>query len=1052
MSTIRTEVFAKPWETPEITEINRLPMRASLYPFSTAKQALAGRTERSSFYEGLNGQWDFKYFESVEDACQFINTHLASKKKSGKWDEISVPGNWTMQGWDKPHYTNIQMPFENNPPFVPEANPTGVYRKTFELSKKWASRRTILHLGGAESCVYVYLNGKFVGMGKDSRLPSEFDLTSFANEGKNELVVMCIRYSDASYIEDQDHWWMAGLYRDVYLLSREDVFIGDVFAAAAADGKLEIKVSMGTAEEPEHDYSVEAMLYQGKEPVLADPLRSAINKSYRLSYYETVLSGQVEAPLLWSPEEPNLYRLVVLLKNSKGKIVEATACNVGFRDIEIKNRELLLNGKPIYIKGVNRHDHDPVTGKYISRENMLKEIMLLKQFNFNAVRTSHYPNDPQWYDLCDEYGIMVLDEANIENHDNYRTICHDPRWKEAYLERIKRMVIRDKNHPCIYGWSLCNESGYGINHDLAADWVRNYDPTRAVHNEGSTKIAWSQDGGDAYDAGGERSNDFIGPMYPTVQAVIDWGQSDSEKNRPFIMCEYAHAMGNSCGCLKDYWDAIYKYQGLQGGFIWDWIEQGITKKDSNGKEYYGYGGDFGDKPHDVDFCCNGMIMPDRTPKPQMYEFKKIAQPLFIKAVDINAGKIEIFNNDFFKNSDWLCGDWVLEIDGEKSQAGSIGAIDIEPQKKAKFTFDIKPVVLKKGQEAFITISCKTAKKTSWCDKGHEVAWEQLKVSFACEGEKPLFETSQSEVKVKDLAASLKILLADKGLEFVFSKKKGLLNKISLDGKTIVSHGPEFDIWRAPLDNDGVKGKKEQWTADWKPLGCWMIAGYDKLKSSVVSFDWSQKKNGSVKVDCKLQYDCRDAKGCFDVTQSYTVRPDGLVEVSNEYRFAEGMTDVPRLGVRFDVANDFEQLRWFGNGPFETYADRKACGKIGLFEGSVSDQYFPYIVPQECGNKEDVRWMSLGNDKGVVLAVQAGAMFSFGASRYSSAQMTKAYHTNELEASDKIEVHIDAFQRGLGTASCGPDTLEQYKIKPGRYTHKFAFTIAKDCDLKTARLW
>ncbi len=1037
MKTIQSQVYARPWETPELIEINRLPMRATLFPFKTAVQALGGDALKSPYYQSLNGQWDFKFYDSPEQAADDVFKLLGAKGKGGKWAKIAVPGNWTMQGWDKPHYTNVQMPFANNPPFVPDVNPTGVYRTRFTIDAKWASRRTIIHIGGAESCIYVYLNGQFVGMGKDSRLPSEFDLTPFITEGENELVVMCIRWSDASYIEDQDHWWMAGIYRDVYIYSRGDVYIGDVFARAGADGRLNVKVSMGAAAEPQCDHSVEAMLYQGRKAVLAKPLEAVISRSYRLDYYEATVETVADNPLLWSPEEPNLYTLVVSLKDDKGAVVESTSLKVGFRTVEVKNRHLLLNGKPIYIKGVNRHDHDPVTGKYVSRENMLKEIMLLKQFNFNAVRTSHYPNDPQWYDLCDEYGIMVLDEANIENHANYRTLCHDHRWQKAYFERVKRMVLRDKNHPCIYGWSLCNESGYGINHDIAADWIRRFDPTRPVHNEGSVKPHWKQDRPDAYGFGGDRSNDFINPMYPQIQELIDWAKSGTEKRRPFIMCEYAHAMGNSCGCLSDYWDAIYKYDGLQGGFIWDWIEQGITKTASSGVAYYGYGGDFGDVPNDVNFCCNGMIMPDRTPKPQMYEFKKVAQPLFIKAVDIKNGRFEIFNNDFFRNADWLSGDWKLEVDGRVVKKGSLGVLNIAPQKCAVYKIDIPKGL--SGTDAYITISCKTRAVSSWCGKGHEVAWDQMKLEIKAAA-KPKAAAKRSEIKVREAAGKLTVCLPEKAIELVFSKKSGLLAKLTLDGTELITGGPQFDIWRAPLDNDGVKGLKEQWTADWKPLGRWMLAGYDKLTASVVSFESSSASDGSVNVDVRLRYACRGNDGGFDVCQSYAIQTDGTINLKNTYSFAEGMTDVPRLGVRFNVCGSLDRVQWFGMGPHETYADRKASGAVGLYDGTVAEQYYPYILPQENGGKEDVRWFRLYNENGLQVLVKAGSLMKFSASYYTAAELTKAYHPNELTPSKDIEVHVDACQRGLGTASCGPDTLDKYKITPGTYKHEITFRL------------
>ncbi len=1032
----------KTWQCPEITEINRLPMRATLSSFNTVNQALTGSVSKVGKPIDLNGEWDFRLFNSPEEAFEEAGKLFTTLTSHVGWTKIKVPGNWTMQGFDKPHYTNVQMPFKNNPPEAPAKNPTGVYRKTFSLYKKRCSSRSILHIGAAESTIYVYVNRKFVGMGTDSRLPSEFDITQFADEGSNELLIVCLRYSASSYVEDQDHWWMAGIHRDSCIYSRNNAYIADVFAKASAEGKLSVEVSMGASEEPQSDYFAEAMLYEGKDQILEKPINAKISSSYRTSGYKALLETEVKSPKLWSPEIPNLYRLVITLRDNKGKAVECTGLNIGFRSVEVKDRKLLINGEPVYIKGVNRHEHNPITGKYVTRDDMVREIRLLKQFNFNAVRTSHYPNDPYWYDLCDQYGILVLDEANVESHANYETLCRDPRWKNAFVERVKRMVIRDKNHPCIYGWSLCNESGYGENHDIAAKWLRSYDTSRAVHNEGSIKPRWSQDGPNEYGSGGERANDFICPMYPDVQELIDWSKSKIEKRRPFIMCEYSHAMGNSCGCLKDYWEAIYNYDGLQGGFIWDWIEQGILKKDKNGVEYYGYGGDFGDEPNDVNFCCNGMIMPDMTPKPQMYEFKKLAQPLFIKAVDIDKGEIEIFNNDFFQNADWLTGEWVLEADGKAVESGKIGKLSISPQQAKKYKLKLSGKNLKFAQEAFITITCRTSSDTSWCKKGHIVAWQQLKTNLAS-AKKPPQKNVKYEITVKDLKNSLKIQLPEKGIEAVFSKTKGLLTKVYLNNQEMVTGCAEFSIWRSPLDNDGVKGKKQQWQADWKPLGRWMIAGYDKLKADLQSFEYKKRRDGGVDVQIRLKYHCRGGKGVFSVVQNYTITPAGKIEVDNRYSFAKGMPDVPRLGIQFNASKDFEKLRWFGMGPFETYSDRDAAGIVGLFEGKASEQYFPYVVPQESGNKVQVRWFELTGSSGRTLRVQAEKPFGFSVSPYSSRDITKALHTNELKPAKSLEVHVDLRQRGLGTASCGPDTLEKYKINPGKYRQKFTISCFED---------
>ncbi len=1037
--------FPKAWETPELTEINRLPMRATLAPFKTVKQALAINAAKSPWVICLDGEWDFKMYFSPDDVAE---SDLGAKA-GGKWDKIVVPGNWTMQREDDlPHYTNVVMPFENNPPFVPEKNPTGVYRTTFDLPAGWDGRRTVIQIGGGESCYYVYVNGEFVGMSKDSRLPAEFDLTKVVKKGKNTLAVMCIRWSDASYVEDQDHWWMAGLYRSVNLYSTDRVYIEDVKVDAGLDrkykdGELNILTKINFIRDADvrggETLRVEAELFDARgKKVLRTPLKGTISSSYRRDYYECKLSAQIKNVKRWSPETPDLYTIVVSLYNVKGKLVETTSCRIGFKSVELKGGQMLINGKPVLVKGVNRHDHDPDTGKTVSRENMLKEIYLLKQFNFNAVRTSHYPNDPMWYDLCDEYGIMVLDEANIENHASFWLMCRDNRWAKPYFERIQRMVLRDKNHACIFGWSLGNESGYGENHDFAAKWLRDYDPSRLVHNEGAVKVNWSQ-GGNEFIAGGERSNDMHNPMYPHLyikpddpyRGSVEDYLKNGDKTRPFIMCEYSHAMGNSNGALKDYWDMIYANKTLQGGFIWDWIEQGIRKVDEKtGREFWAYGGDFGDTPNDVDFCCNGMIMPDRTPKPQMWEFKKIVQPVKVVAKNLKKGEIEIFNSDFFTTMDWLVGSWSIEVDGKKVQSGKIPVLKIEPQGRKVLKLAIKEPSMLAKQVACLNVSFVTRDKTPWCGKGHEVACEQFVLPFKGNGKLPAMAKSQlvvsgTKVECGKLAVS-------------FDEKKGVIRSVDLGGEKVVTAGPEFNIWRGPLDNDGVKGKDEQWTCEWKALGRWMIAGYDKLQVSLKKSVVRESAKG-VELAADFVYTCKS--GEFKVANRYLVAKNGVLYCDHEFDFGKKMIDLPRIGIRMTVAGGYEKLDWFGRGPFENYNDRKYSAHFGNYSSTVSEQYYPYIVPQENGNKEEVDWFALKSAAaGNGLQIQAtGKAFGFSAQHFTPEDLTRSYHTYDMNMRQETTVLIDAMQRGLGTASCGPDTLEKYQVLPGKY--KLSYAIA-----------
>ncbi len=1030
------------WETPELTEINRLPMRSTLFPFSTLKQALGLDPLKSPWVLSLDGVWDFRYFNRPEAAV--------AADKDGAWEAITVPGNWTVQGWDKPHYTNVTMPFANRPPEVPaDANPTGVYRTRFTVPPAWKGRRVVIQFGGVESCFSVFLNGRFVGMGKDCRLPSEFDLTRYLAEGGNTLTVVCIRYSDGSYVEDQDQWWMAGIHRSVFLYSTASAYLEDAFVQAQPDdgfrdGTLKVSLRIGFSTEPDQTrhrfHTVEAQLYDAAaNPVFKTAPSVRIANTYREDYYEGVIEARVKRPALWSAECPHLYTAVIILKDAVGRAIEYTACRTGFRRVAVSGGQFLFNGQPVYIKGVNRHEHDPDHGKTVPRAKMRQEMRLLKQYNFNAVRTSHYPNDPYWLELCDVYGIMVLDEANLEAHANYSTLCRDPRWRRTFFERVQRMVLRDKNHPCIFGWSLGNESGYGVNHDLAADWVRAYDPARIVHHEGAVKPGWEQKE-NVYRQGGARANDFHDPMYPQIRDMIAFARrvpraAEYDGERPFIMCEYAHAMGNSCGCLKDYWDAIYAYPGLQGGFIWDWIEQGLRKIDPvTGQAFWAYGGDFGDQPNDSNFCCNGMIMPDHTVKPQMYEFKKIAQPVWISGGDLAAGEVHIFNADFVRAMDWLAGEWRVEVDGRAVQRGLLPPLELAPQSGTAIRLPLCPPAMTAGQEAYLRIMFKTRSRQSWCAQGHEVAREQLRLPFAGTAAPPPAAT-QRKGAVEAAGGALR--LGASGVEAAVNEETGCLVSVSIAGQPVILSGPAFNLWRAPLDNDGVKGMAEQWQSESNPLGRWMRAGYDRLTPAVVSAGIRRVGRDMI-LSSHIDYVCSRGEGRFEVENRYRFTPGGVILCDHVFRFGIGMPDVPRLGVMLTVAEGFERLEWLGRGPFESYADRKYAAEFGRYAGSVAAQAFPYIVPQENGNKEEVTWFSLQDRAQTGIQVQArAALFGFSAHHCTPADLTAAHHPFACVPRPETTVLIDARQRGLGTASCGPDTLDKYKLFPGRYTLNYA---------------
>jgi beta-galactosidase len=1028
------------WELPELTGINRLPARATLFPFPTAAAARSGRHDRSRWVHSLNGDWRFKLYDRPEDVPA---RDIGPAARDSRWQQVAVPGNWTRQDvGDLPHYTNVMMPWHNDPPHVPTDNPTGLYRRTFALPAAWHRRRTVLQIGAAESVAYVYLNGHFVGLSKDSRLPTDFDLTPHLQSGDNLLAVVVIRYSDASYIEDQDHWWMAGLHRDVLLYSTRQSYLQDVFARAGLIddltddvGDLEIDVLLGHTSEPRADFTVEAQLFDdGGQQVFDQPLATTISHSYRTSYDEGSLRARVQGVRPWSAETPNRYRLVVTLKDSGGKALEHTGCHVGFRTVAVRDRQLLINGKPVLIKGVNRHDHHEIHGKYVPHETMLEDIRLLKQFNFNAVRTSHYPNDAAWYDLCDEYGIYVIDEANVECHDNYQTLCRDPRWSDAFLDRGKRMVLRDKNHPSIIGWSLGNESGYGRNHDRMADWIRDYDPTRVLHNEGSLKDHWAQSGNN-YGAGGERANDLLCPMYPHINDVIEAGKKGTDP-RPFIMCEYSHAMGNSNGNLKEYWDAIHSIEGLQGGFIWDWVDQGLQEIGPDGKPYWAYGGDYGDRPNDVNFNINGLIWPDRTPHPAMFEFKKLVQPLTMKL--IASRRLRITNIDWFRNADWLAASWQVLVDGKPVAEGGMGPLDIAAQESRTYGLEL-PSIGAKGSEVLLDVQATTRHKQPWGRKGHVVAWEQICLQpGAPEKPKPAAIPRRSTWNESARPRGTAYLHSSTGTA-VSLGANGIFQRLIVDGRTLVQRGPQLQLLRGWTDNDGVKGKPEQWTSQWKPLGRWTNAGYGKLIAEPGEIRVATRA-GKLILSVDTRYACAGDRSIRH-RQITTIWPCGHVQAENTFVVDEGLPDVPRLGVQLRLPGEFEQLSWYGPGPMETYCDRKAGAPVGLYKSTVTDQYVPYILPQEHGNHEDLRWLRLVNASGQGLLVRGHGRLSGSASHLRTEDLIKARHPFGLTPRREVLLNLDYRQRGLGTASCGPDTLPQYCIPAG--THHWTYWLVPE---------
>ena len=993
---------AKPWLAPELTSENRLPMHS------------VPHLERIV----LDGRWRFQLL------------HAPEEEPETAWSEADVPGCWTMQGFfDLPHYTNVQMPFPGNPPQLPDVNPTGVYERDFDLSAEWlADRRIVLHVGAAESVLIARVNGREVGISKDSHLAAEFDVTDFVEPGANAISLRVVKWSDATYIEDQDQWWHGGITRSVYLYATPRVHLADVRVNAGLTedlrtGTFELvaDVDFGGVE-AESGWSIAAQLgdlaalesivpiaNKGPGPRVSradsEPLsRHRFELVAKLvsegltgaekAEWETLspqlrpqVDGRVklvtEVPnvLPWSAEGPHLYPLHVVLRSPSGVAIEEVDLRVGFRRVEIDGIHLLINRATVLLRGVNRHDFDQHTGRVVSAESMRADLVTMKQFGFNAVRTSHYPNDPVFLDLTDELGLYVVAEADIESHAFIDTICDDPRYLNAWVDRVARMVRRDKNHASVIVWSLGNESGHGANHDAAAGWVRRYDPSRPLHYEGCIRWDWFSD---------QRISDITCPMYPPISALVAHARSGRQRH-PLIMCEYSHAMGNSNGTLAEYWDAIEATDGLQGGFIWEWWDHGLVQSLPDGRSRWTYGGDFGDLPNDGNFCLDGLVWPDRTPKPALWEHRQLAAPVRVSAgADVlGEGEIELSNRQYFTSLDWLRASWELTADGETVRRGELDLPDLGPGERTKVRLaNWKPVSPADGREVVLTLRFRTAAAHAWAPQGFEVCWAQLPLS------------DQAPPSLVGVPTQAGVTLDESGLLV-----HGLLTA-----------GPRLCLWRAPTDNDRIVGLARQW-ADW---------GVDCLSRTVKSV---RHEAGAVLVEAEE----RAASGIsVGHVRRYEALDGGGILVRETVTIPEQLADIARVGIVLETVPGLEQVEWFGRGPVETYPDRRRGGAIGRWRSTVSEQHVPYVRPQESGGHSDVRWLELsdGNGRGFRLAADRRCQVS--ATHYRAIDLATATHDDELVARAETIIHLDVAHRGLGTASCGPDTLPEYLVGPGTY--------------------
>ena len=1013
------------WEDPAVFGINKLPPRATSQPYAAREQALAGDAAASPYRASLNGEWAFHW--SPDPASRPADFYQPEYDVSG-WDPIAVPGNWQIQGYGVPLYTNATYPFKVDPPRVmgepprrytnhKERNPVGSYRRTFQVPDGWEGRNVFLQFDGVDSAFYVWLNGKRVGYSQDSRTPAVFDISGDLKPGENMLAVEVYRYSDGSYLEDQDMWRLSGIFRDVFLWSTGDVTVRDYFVHTDLDddyrdATLKVEAELNNTTDAPRECRLRAELVDSEGQVVFQETTSAVAVPASGSA-PVVIEKPVENPLKWSAEQPNLYRLVLTLLEGDAE-QEFQSCNVGFRKVEIKDGLLLVNGRYVYLKGVNRHEHCPHFGHAVPLESFTKDIKLMKQLNINAVRTCHYPDDPRWYDLCDKWGIYLVDEANIESHGmgyGERSLAKDPAWGPAHMARMRAMVERDKNHPSVILWSLGNEAGNGVNFMANYDWAKERDPSRPVQFE---QAYWE-----------DRNTDIRCPMYPTIDTIVRYAENNPD--RPLIMCEYDHAMGNGMGNLQDYWDAIETHPALQGGFIWDWVDQGILTKTEDGQEYFAAGGDFGDRPHSYHFCMNGVVLPDRGLTPKCPEVKRVYQNVAFRRVFDNGPKLEIHNKFAFSDLSDVDIEFELLEDGVPIESGSLGSIRVEPGEKKLVPPNREMPALKPGKEYILTVSAVLNKPMPWAEKGYEIASDQIVLTpWDFDRQPPASPEGKLALKEDDSQARI----AGEGFELVFDKKAGIIRSATYGGKTLFTDGPRPNFWRAPTDNDGfdpynpwIFGHRGQVAKSWAR------AGLDKLQTVVKAFEAAATDSGAtVKVQKTIA--APEIEAGFQVAETYTIDARGAIRICYEVEpFGELPENLPRIGTQMTVPPGFETFTWYGRGPQGNYIDRNTGAKLGLYSGTVDEQFFNYPAPQENGNKTDVRWLTVTDPEGAGIKVHGPQPLEASIRHYTQENLTKAYRPFQLSRVPESYLYIDYRQGPIHNNSCGPLPLEKYRLKP-----------------------
>ncbi len=1024
------------WENPKVFDINKEKPRATFMHFPDTLSALNHKRTESVFYKSLNGTWKFNLVRRPADRP--VGFYEPGYDVSG-WDEIPVPSNWEVLGYDIPIYVNHPYEFADprfpitelkngpEPPRVPrDYNPVGSYRRTFTVPDNWDGREIFMVFGGVKSAMYLWINGKMVGYSQGGKTPAEWNITRYLEQGENIVAAEVYRWSDGSYLECQDFWRISGIQRDVYIYSSPKVRIRDFFVNASLDDSynngvfsLDVELANYFPRLRSGNVKVRYTLLDADENIISTDVAMALIDRKENSTVN--FSAMVSQPVRWSSENPYLYKLLVVLEDEKGEIVDVVTCKTGFRRVEIRDGVFYINGAAVLIKGVNRHEHNQHTGHVISEKQMISEIALMKQSNINAVRTSHYPHDERFYELCDEYGLYITDEANLESHGLYygeRSLARNPEWKEAHLDRNVRMVERDKNHPSVLVWSMGNEAGDGINFSAVYDWIKKRDPSRPIHYERALM-------GD--------NTDIYCPQYPSVTSLRNYASKKQPK--PMIVSEYSHSMGNSTGNIADLWDIIYDRGNiqLQGGYIWDWIDQAFVKYDDEGGWFWAYGGDYGPEgiPSDNNFLCNGLLLPDLTPQPALSEVKYVYQYVRFEAVDLKNGMVKITNYHDFTCLDEYQIEWRLTGDGTVIDKGTLPTVTLQPgmSEIVKIPYDYKSI--SNGRELFLNFDVSLINSKPFMHPGFIVASEQLLLSPAPEyevnninEEKPLTVTKEDE----------SVIIRGVNFEIVFSSDDGEIESYEINGFSLLQKGPEINFWRPPNDNDKGSNMIDR-------LGVWRTAMENKRLLNI-----SYGLNNYNSAEIITQYSFNELEST--ATISYNIRGDGSICVTFEFKPGEKkLPDMPRFGLKWEMPVNSDNIRWYGRGPHENYVDRNRSAFIGIYEGKVADQYFSYVRPQENGYKTDVRWLEIRNENGNGLRLSSNPGHPFGGfsalhnpvSDFDQVTHDDYRHINDIIKRDGVYICIDMKMMGVaGDNSWGARPYPEYSLPADNYI--FSFTV------------